>query len=85
MLLACCAQRPMLQDYGHLQQGLGLLEISADLALKICIFCASVLSTRCVMHAGGERLPDAVRWRDEDDAQQQPAGRGVQLPHALLA
>ena len=26
MLLACCAQRPMLKEYGHLQQGLGLLE-----------------------------------------------------------
>lgn len=37
------------------------------------------------MPAGGERLPDAVRRRDEDDAQQQPTSCSVQLPHALLA
>ena len=38
----------------------------------------------CEMRAGGERLSDAVRRGDADDALQQPAGGGLQLPHALL-
>ena len=87
MLMACCTQRRVLEMLGQLLQASELAYNSsfADFALLFCIVCASAFSTRCGMPAGGERLPDAVRWRDEDDAQQQPTGCGVQLPHALLA